>query len=112
MGETTTGIVTAEVGSGRSAFLPFASSSSIALPEILTSTALVARGVNVLVLLALGGDGKPASHEGHAQSLASMGIPVFACTPDLFPDLMAAALKRHDIADWAARNDRVLRRAT
>ena len=54
--------------------------------------------MNVLVLLALGGDGKPASHEGHAQSLASMGIPVLACTPDLFPDLMATALKRHDIA--------------
>ena len=40
-----------------------------------------------------------------------MGVPVFACTPDLFPDLMATALKRHDIADWAARNDVVLRRA-
>jgi Mg-chelatase subunit ChlD len=75
------------------------------------AAALVARGVNVIVLLALSDDGKPASHEGHAQSLASMGIPVFACTPDLFPDLMAAALKRHDIADWAARNDVVLRRA-
>jgi uncharacterized protein with von Willebrand factor type A (vWA) domain len=75
------------------------------------AAALVARGVNVIVLLALSDDGKPASHEGYAQSLASMGIPVFACTPDLFPELMATALKRHDIADWAARNDVVLRRA-
>jgi hypothetical protein len=30
---------------------------------------------------------------------------------DLFPDLRATALKRHDIADWAARNDVVVRRA-
>ncbi len=74
------------------------------------AAALVARGVNVIVLLALSDDGKPASHEGHAQALAAMGIPVFACTPDLFPDLMATALRRGDIAEWAARNDVVLRR--
>jgi len=72
---------------------------------------LVARGVNVIVLLALSDDGKPASDDNHAQLLAAMGIPVFACTPDLFPDLMATALKRGDVSEWAARNDVVLRRA-
>jgi hypothetical protein len=30
---------------------------------------------------------------------------VFACTPDMFPDLMAAALRRDDIAAWAAARD-------
>ena len=34
-----------------------------------------------------------------------MGAPVFACTPDQFPDLMACALRRDDIHDWAARGD-------
>ena len=36
---------------------------------------------------------------------AEMGIPSFACTPDLFPDLMAAAIQRQDLGLWAARND-------
>ena len=33
------------------------------------------------------------------------GVPAFACTPDLFPDLMAAAIERRDIGQWAAAND-------
>jgi hypothetical protein len=32
-------------------------------------------------------------------------VPAFACTPDLFPDLMAAAIERRDIGQWAAAND-------
>lgn len=32
-------------------------------------------------------------------------MPSFACTPDLFPDLMAAAIERRDIGEWAAAND-------
>jgi hypothetical protein len=39
-----------------------------------------------------------------------MGIPAFACTPDLFPDLMAAAIQRQDLGMWAARNDIVTAR--
>jgi hypothetical protein len=35
--------------------------------------------------------------------MVMLGIPCFACTPDLFPDLMAAALKRADIPQWLAR---------
>jgi hypothetical protein len=31
-----------------------------------------------------------------------MSIPSFACTPQLFPDLMAAAINRRDINQWAA----------
>ena len=34
--------------------------------------------------------------------MAALGIPAFACTPDLFPDLMAAAISRQDIGQWAA----------
>jgi hypothetical protein len=34
-----------------------------------------------------------------------MSIPVFACTPDLFPELMAAAISRGDLGQWAASRD-------
>jgi Mg-chelatase subunit ChlD len=74
------------------------------------AAALVASGVNLIVLLALSDDGRPGYHDGHAGKLAALGCPVFACTPDVFPDLMAAALQRHDIAAWAAARDIVLAR--
>ena len=41
----------------------------------------------------------------------ALGCPVFACTPDMFPDLMAAALRRDDIAAWAGARDIALVRA-
>ena len=67
--------------------------------------ALVASGVNVIVLLALSDDGRPGYDPRHASAFAAMGCPVFACTPDQFPDLMATALQRGDIAAWAASRD-------
>jgi hypothetical protein len=27
-------------------------------------------------------------------------VPAFACTPDAFPDLMAAAIQRHDLTGF------------
>jgi Mg-chelatase subunit ChlD len=62
-------------------------------------------GVNVIVLLALNDDGKPGYDANHAAAFAAMGCPVFACTPDEFPDLMATALQRGDINVWAAKRD-------
>ena len=35
-------------------------------------------------------------------ALDRLGVPAFACTADLFPDLMATAIKRGTIAAWAA----------
>lgn len=67
--------------------------------------ALTAAGVNVIVLLALNDDGRPAYDTRHAAAFAAMGAPVFACTPDQFPELMAAALKRTDLWAWAAARD-------
>jgi hypothetical protein len=32
-------------------------------------------------------------------------VPSFACTPELFPELMSAALARQDLSRWAARHD-------
>ena len=37
-----------------------------------------------------------------AAKLAALGVPSFACTPDAFPQLMAAAIRRDDVAAWAA----------
>ena len=39
-------------------------------------------------------------------AFAALGVPAFACTPDLFPELMAAAIERRDIGAWAAREGR------
>jgi Mg-chelatase subunit ChlD len=67
--------------------------------------ALKQSGVNVMVLLALSDDGHAAYDTAHAAKIAAMDCPVFACTPDQFPDLMATALTGHDIAQWAASNE-------
>jgi Mg-chelatase subunit ChlD len=69
------------------------------------AAALVASGVNLIALLALSDDGRGGYDANHAGKLAALGCPVFACTPDQFPDLMAAALRREDIAAWAAARD-------
>ncbi len=66
------------------------------------AAALVGAGVNLVVLLALSDDGRPSYHAGHAAALASLGAPVFGCTPDLFADMMATALRRGDLHGWAA----------
>jgi len=38
-----------------------------------------------------------------AARLAALGVPAFACTPDRFPELMAAALARGDLSEFIAR---------
>jgi Mg-chelatase subunit ChlD len=76
------------------------------------AAALVASGVNLIVLLALSDHGRPSYDANHAGKLAALGCPVFACTPDLFPDLMAAALRREDISAWAAAREIALVRAS
>ena len=69
------------------------------------AAALVGGGVQVVVLLALSDDGAPAYDHDNAAALAALGIPAFACSPDLFPELMAAAIERRHIAGWAAAHD-------
>ncbi len=65
----------------------------------------VASGVKAIGLLALSDDGAPRYDHDNAQSMANMGIPVFACTPDLFPDLMGAAIGGRDLNEWAASRE-------
>jgi len=66
---------------------------------------IVGSGVQLITLLALNDDGAPSYDHQHAAYLASIGVPVFACTPDLFPELMAQALSKQDIAQWAAQQN-------
>jgi Mg-chelatase subunit ChlD len=66
---------------------------------------LIGLGVNVIVLLALSDQGRPAFNPHLAARVAGLGAPVFACTPDQFPDLMATALRREDLHAWAAKQD-------
>lgn len=66
---------------------------------------LMSSGVQVIALLALNDEGAPYYDHRNAEFFATIGIPVFACTPDKFPDLMAAALSKQDITAWAGNND-------
>lgn len=74
------------------------------------AAALVQGGSTVVCLLALNDGGAPAFDAKNAAALAACGVPAFACTPDLFPDLMAAAIQRRDLSLWAARHDIVAAR--
>ncbi|MFD9378636.1 VWA domain-containing protein [Streptomyces sp. NPDC059999] len=56
-----------------------------------------ASGVEFVTLLALSDEGAPAYDHQHAAALAALGAPAFACTPDLFPDVMAAALEKRPL---------------
>jgi hypothetical protein len=66
---------------------------------------LIASGVTFITLLALSDEGAPSYDRQIAGQLSALGAPSFACTPDLFPELMAAAIRRDDIGLWAAQRD-------
>jgi Mg-chelatase subunit ChlD len=69
------------------------------------SASIIQSGATMICLLALSDDGAPAFDSTNAADLANLGSPAFACTPDLFPDLLAAAIQKRDIAQWAAEHD-------
>ncbi|GAA2075159.1 VWA domain-containing protein [Streptomyces albiaxialis] len=56
--------------------------------------AMKAAGVQFVTLLALSDEGTPAYDREHAAALAALGAPAFACTPDMFPEVMAAAIEK------------------
>jgi Mg-chelatase subunit ChlD len=64
---------------------------------------LTAAGTQVIALLALSDDGAPSYDRENAAALAELGITAFACTPDAFADLMAAAIEHRDITQWAGK---------
>jgi hypothetical protein len=65
---------------------------------------LVRDGVTVVVLLALSDEGAPVYDHAVAARLAALGVPAFACTPQLFPDVLAAALEGRDVGRWAGEH--------
>ncbi|MFZ5832010.1 MAG: VWA domain-containing protein [Planctomycetota bacterium] len=78
--------------------------------QLLRRTAeIVGAGATMICLLALSDDGAPCYDERLAARMSALGAPSFACTPDLFPDLMAHAIQKRDIATWAARHEIVVR---
>ncbi|MGH1338276.1 MAG: vWA domain-containing protein [Aureispira sp.] len=67
------------------------------------------KGLQFITLLALNDEGAPAYDRTVAAYFNSLEIPVFACSPDQFPDMMATALKNEDITQWMAREAIVAR---
>ena len=65
---------------------------------------LQASGVTIISLLALNDQGAPAYDKQMAQKVADMGIVSFACTPEQFPRMMAAAIEKRDMRGWVRQN--------
>lgn len=70
-----------------------------------TTQRLIESGVNVVTLLALADDGAPWYDKHMAANFTALGSPAFACTPDLFSDLMSAALERRDLHHFASQHN-------
>ncbi len=65
-------------------------------PDLLRARTLelVRSGVTVLFLLALSDEGAPVYDRVMSAELVALGATVMACTPDQFPEVLAAALAR------------------
>ena len=61
--------------------------------QMLQRAAAIRRsGAKMIVLPALSDSGAPAFDRDNAAALAAMDIPVFTCTPDQFPELLAQVM--------------------
>jgi Mg-chelatase subunit ChlD len=67
-----------------------------------TSRQLKDEGVQVICLLALDDEGAPSFNRSLAAAFNGMDIPSFACTPNQFPALMAAAINQQDLSVFQA----------
>lgn len=61
-----------------------------------------ATGVQFITLLALNDEGAPSYDRRMAAQFATMDIPSFACTPDLFPELMAAVINKRSLQGFGS----------
>ncbi|MCG8331815.1 MAG: VWA domain-containing protein [Chitinophagales bacterium] len=57
-------------------------------------------GAQLITLLALSDQGSPSYSRTLAGHFATLDIPSFACTPDQFPSLMAAAIRNDNLHHW------------
>ena len=64
---------------------------------------LVTSGIQFINLLALSDQGSPSYDKDMAQEFTNLGIPSFACTPDQFPGMMAAAIQKQDMQVWISK---------
>ena len=55
-------------------------------------------GVTVIVLLALADGGRTYCDQQMAQRVAGLGIPCFACNPQLLPRLLERAFRGDDLS--------------
>jgi Mg-chelatase subunit ChlD len=66
---------------------------------------MVHSGVNFIVLLALNDEGVPAYDKNMAANFAALNIPSFACTPNLFAELIAAAILKEDMQLFCSKHE-------
>ena len=69
---------------------------------------LIDAGVNCITLLALSDEGAPWFDAKNTAHFSALGVPCFACTPELFPELMASAINQCDLFSWVSRRDLTL----
>src|SRR5262249_5370710 len=75
-------------------------------PEMLErAAALVASGVNLIVLLALSDGGGRATSTARPRNSPPRACGVSAARPDRSPDAVARALTRRDLQEWAASRE-------
>jgi hypothetical protein len=70
---------------------------------------LKASGIQFICLLALDDEGIPAYDKMMAEKLSALQIPVFGCSPDIFPELMAAAIRKEDISKFLSKHNIALK---
>lgn len=66
--------------------------------------AIKSSGATFISLLALSDEGSPTYDRDVAAYFAQLEIPTFSCTPDLFPSLMSAAIKKESIQGWMSKH--------
>ena len=64
---------------------------------------LLESGIKAIGLLAISDQGKPSFNESLAETLAKLGMPCFACTPENLPELIAGVLRGQDLKVIASR---------
>jgi Mg-chelatase subunit ChlD len=62
-------------------------------------------GVACVALLSLADTGAPAYDHELAAQLVELGVPAFACTPDAFPELLAAAIRGDSLQSWVEKEE-------
>jgi Mg-chelatase subunit ChlD len=66
---------------------------------------MASSGVRAMCLLALSDSGVPSYDHNLAKKLAEVGVPCFACTPNVLPQMLEAVLKGRNLEAVAAKFD-------